>query len=414
MAACLAGVALSGALQAVFATLGGLSIVLVGYLGSRDDAVARLGVAAVLGTGAAAAVLAVLGTFRLGPLSFIAGQGTFQLRIDSWTAAWRMFVADPLTGVGLDRHAAYYRAYRPERSALTRTAEDFADAPHNVPLGMFSSGGIVLGLLYLAAVVTIAVVAVRAWRRADASGRRLLGLAGGALVAYLVQSLVSIDVPALVALHGLFAGMVLSAAGGTGWRERAMPWRALERPPARPPPAGLRGSDSRGRARQQGPGPAAVLTGAVAALVAVVAVVVVSRPVRADVASYEAQAALDQGRADEAVPGAERAQALAPWRPEYHVQEARAHIAAERLEPALDALLEALERDPRDMDALVTAARVADRLERHDLSVELYRRMVELEPQAPDLLREAAETLERNGHTEEAAALLARVRALEG
>lgn len=412
-AACLAGVILSGALQAPFAMLGGLGIVVVGYLGSRDDVAGMVGAPVALGAGALGALLSVLGAFGRGPLSLVAGQNTFQLRIDSWKAAWGMFVANPLTGVGLDRYAAHYREYRPARSALTRSAEDFADAPHNVPLSMFSSGGIVLGAIYLATVVAVAVVAVRAWRRADPTERRLLGLAGGAWVAYHVQSLVSVDVPALVALHGLFAGMVLSAAGGIGFRERSLPWASLERSNSRDgrPGRQLRGGgpERTGAGSTSG---AIVATYTLAALVTLVALVVLARPVRADIASYDAQTALDEGRPADAVPLAERAQDLAPWRTEYHVQEARAHIAADRLAPALDTLLDALERDPRDMDALVTAARVADRLERHELSIQLYRRMLVLEPQAPDLLREAADALSAQGHDQEAASILSRLEQL--
>lgn len=145
--------------------------------------------------------------------AFIAGDlpNSLHQRSQLWAAAVNMFRDRPFVGLGLDSYGDYFSAYRPVSHAAERGVA-YIDAPHQVPLGMFASGGLLLGLTYVAFVVTVAVVLVRGIRSSTGSHRLVLAGYGGAWVAYQVQSLVSLDVPPVALLHFVTAGAVLALA----------------------------------------------------------------------------------------------------------------------------------------------------------------------------------------------------------
>jgi O-antigen ligase len=131
-----------------------------------------------------------------------------------WRASFAIFGDHPLLGTGLDSFRDHFPRYRaPEHAVLL--GFDNADSPHSLPLSMLVSGGLPLALAYLAFVGVIGWLLVRGLRQADPERLPVLAAFGGMWVAYQVQSLVSVDVPALSFLHFLSAGLVVAAASGT-------------------------------------------------------------------------------------------------------------------------------------------------------------------------------------------------------
>jgi hypothetical protein len=102
------------------------------------------GVASLLG------LLAVLGTFQVGPLTRFIYQGTLAFRGQYWRAGINMGNSDPLTGVGADSYGNYYRMFRDPQALITPGVKTVTNSAHNVILDLFSSGGYVVALSYLA------------------------------------------------------------------------------------------------------------------------------------------------------------------------------------------------------------------------------------------------------------------------
>jgi O-antigen ligase len=113
----------------------------------------------------------------------------------------------PLFGFGLASFEGWFYAYRPVAVAVADGFRRSTDAPHSVPLEMLASGGLLLGLAYLALVGVTGWALIRGLRHRAGVERVLLAGLGGAWLAYQVQSLVSIDVPPIAVLHYALAGV---------------------------------------------------------------------------------------------------------------------------------------------------------------------------------------------------------------
>ena len=97
--------------------------------------------------------LAVLGTLQVGPLTRFIYQGTLAFRGQYWRAGINMGNSDPLTGVGADSYGDYYRMFRDPQALITPGVKTVTNSAHNVILDLFSSGGYVVALSYLALII---------------------------------------------------------------------------------------------------------------------------------------------------------------------------------------------------------------------------------------------------------------------
>lgn len=383
----------SEALQGFAAVALGVVVVGIGALLSRGGSWERLAVKAILGAGGIAVVAGVLGIAGAGPLGFLGEQRTLRLRRYYWDAAIAMFADQPITGVGPGRYGPNYRAFRSEEAALN--SGDFtlaADAAHNVPLDMFAQGGLLVGGAYLAVVLLTGWCIVTGLRRLQGEDRLLLGAFAGAWAAYQLQSLVSIDVPPLAAAHWLLAGAIV--AGARPPALRTFSWGVVAstakkgRGPTKP-----RVSESMERA------------GLVAAGIVVIAGTwLATRPIRADIALADSRGA--GGDRSAASAAADRSVELAPWESTYPFQKAVRSLNAGRTDEAAAALEEALERDPKGPEQIVTRARVADADGDVDQALALYERALEVEPHAADMKVEVATYRLENGDADGAAGLV--------
>lgn len=211
-------------------------------------------------------------------------------RTQLWTAAWRIFLDHPVTGIGLDGYGYEFLAYRPAEHATERGVA-FIDSAHQVPLSMFAHGGLPLGVAYLAFVLTIAVVLVRGLRAADGPARLVLAGYGGGWLAYQVQSLVSLDVPGVSVLHFVTAGAIVAVA-------------------AAPRVVTVGGRLSAALPR--------LVAAGVVGLLTLTALSQVVRPLRADANAALALVAARSDNPDGVLPAQRRAIELNPFEPSYH------------------------------------------------------------------------------------------------
>lgn len=104
-------------------------------------------------------LLVFLGTLNQGPIASIVYRASFQSRKDYWYAAFGMFKAHPLTGVGLERFAENYPQFAPQVQVVQGVNTDNA---HNVLLQLLATGGLIVILPYLFLLGVIFLTALRA------------------------------------------------------------------------------------------------------------------------------------------------------------------------------------------------------------------------------------------------------------
>lgn len=156
--------------------------------------------------------LLVASFFAIGPLARLWSESTFDIRQEYWQSAWRIMNGLPVFGTGPDGFARYVSEYRPESYVELLGPVLRVSAAHNVALQF----GAVLGwiglilwvLVFIGALLLLLVRIVRA----PVASIGLTASVFGALAAYLVQGMVSIDMLPLLATGWLVVGLALALA----------------------------------------------------------------------------------------------------------------------------------------------------------------------------------------------------------
>ena len=138
-------------------------------------------------------ILGLLGIFKVGPLADYLWKRTVTIRGFYWRAGMEMFTNHPWFGVGLDRYGAYFRTYRENAYPVNYGYDITSTAAHNVPIQIFAMGGLFVGLSYLAIIGFVIYRAVIGMKKTAGKNRLLIAGVFCAWVAYVAQSIVSID-----------------------------------------------------------------------------------------------------------------------------------------------------------------------------------------------------------------------------
>jgi O-antigen ligase len=351
--------------------------------------------------GAAAFLLAVALAVASGGLRAQLEQALVE-RPEFWSAAVGIFADHPVVGTGLDTYAHHFLAYRPASHALANGAAT-TDAPHSVPLGMFSNGGLLLGLTHLAVVILVGAALVRGAMRSEQATRAALAAWGGVWLGYQLQALISFDVPPLALLHWLSAGVIVALAAPPRWREVTLPG---------PKPSRAVTRKGKEYGEYSVPTSTRVLQGGIA-LVALVGIWFTTYPLRADLKAASAAPLAKSGQFDEAIERFDSAADLNPAEASYVFLAARGHEAARRPQQALASAREAARRDPGTVQYPLFAARQARQLGDTAQARTWYDEAVARDPRDPLVLNEAAAFLSASGDVQDARALFERTLALD-
>ncbi|HEV2124111.1 MAG TPA: O-antigen ligase family protein, partial [Chloroflexota bacterium] len=353
------------------------------------------------GVAAVAVLLLVVVLVVIVPrLPALVGVG-YDARVYFYDAAFRIIRDNPVLGTGLDTYGNVFTQYQPVGHARQFTHE-IPDEVHSVPLGMFVSGGLVLGLAYLAVVAYVGWRIVVGYRQADRGRRWRLTTVASLWLGYQVQSIVSIDEPPLAALHWVTAGLAIGFVDSPDTQTWKLPW--------------VKRGRGKKAARRRSPVTAALTV--VVLIAALAGAWVVTRPFRADLAAGYA-VAVAAGAADEprAYPVAyeafEEAQRLAPWEAAYWFFESEARYAAGDLEGAFRAQARAAELRPGQPLYALNTAQVAAQLENHEAAAEWFLTAVENDPHNPETLLTVARYFVQQGEEERARSLAERVLELD-
>jgi O-antigen ligase len=212
----------TNSLQSPILIVGGLVVfTLLVNLGSKSGLgrVAKFSSGGVLG----AAVIGVVVLFA-GSGSWLATareklffQGSVAQRLDYWRTGFEIWKDNPIFGVGTDQFQRYAALYRTPEQVKRDGVFVIPDKSHNVLIDHFANGGLVVGLIWVAFVVSVFYMLFKALQKNEnVQVRRDLALLGTMWSTYVLQALISPDqiVLSLIGYSsaGLIAGIYLKDA----------------------------------------------------------------------------------------------------------------------------------------------------------------------------------------------------------
>jgi O-antigen ligase len=212
----------TSSLQSPLLIVGGIVVfTLLVNLGSKSGLgrVAKFSSGGVLG----AAVIGVVVLFA-GSGSWLATareklffQGSVAQRLDYWRTGFEIWKDHPFFGVGTDQFQRYAALYRTPEQVKRDGVFVIPDKSHNVLIDHFANGGLVVGLIWVAFVVSVFYMLFNALQKNEnVQVRRDLALLGTMWSTYVLQALISPDqiVLSLIGYSsaGLIAGIYLKDA----------------------------------------------------------------------------------------------------------------------------------------------------------------------------------------------------------
>ena len=147
----------------------------------------------ILGFAGISAVIAILGTLQIGPLTKILYKGSINDRGYDWRAAINMFSSHPWFGVGIDRYAGSFMQYRDLKYPLIYGYQQTVNNAHNIFLQFFATCGIFVGIAYIFLVLFIAFRSVRAFKKYDGKKQILVAGVIASWITFVAQSFISVD-----------------------------------------------------------------------------------------------------------------------------------------------------------------------------------------------------------------------------
>lgn len=154
--------------------------------------------------------ISVLGTVQIGPLEKYLYKESVSLRGYYWRAGINMLREYPFTGVGIDRYGENFKLYREIAYPLRYGFELNSTNAHNTPIQLFATGGLFLGLSYLAIIFYIFYCGLNGIKFLPKSEQIFLSGIFCAWIAYLLQSLVSIDNLGLTIWGWILGGAIVA------------------------------------------------------------------------------------------------------------------------------------------------------------------------------------------------------------
>jgi hypothetical protein len=166
-----------------------------------------------------AGVMAILGMLQVGLLKDYLYKDSVSVRGFYWRAGVEMFLDKPLTGVGVDRYGAFFKEFREVEYPLRYGFDITSTNAHSVPIQMFATGGLFVGVTYLLLTGLIFYKGLHLLR--IYSGSEKLTVAGvfAAWIAFQAQSIISIDNIGLTVWGWILGGTIIGLSTLDGAQE---------------------------------------------------------------------------------------------------------------------------------------------------------------------------------------------------
>lgn len=213
LASCLVLALFTRSLQGPVALIAGILVFVVTFgLLAQETRLRQLWRIVAAGVLVVTAALVAWSLTGSGPLAFLWSERTYAIRQEYWDAARSMINGLPIFGTGPDGFARYVSQFRSESYVELLGPVLRVSAAHNIALQFGATLGWVGLALWLLAIVGSAVLLLAVVIRALPGPRLLTSGLAGALAAYLVQGMVSIDMLPLLASGWLIAGLAVGLA----------------------------------------------------------------------------------------------------------------------------------------------------------------------------------------------------------
>ena len=157
--------------------------------------------------------LVVLGMLQKGPLQELIYKDSVSIRGYYWRAGINMFQDNFFTGVGLDRYGAYFKEYQDLNYGLKIGFDITSTNAHNIPIQIFATGGIFLGLTYSILMLFIFYTGLNSIRKFQGDHRIFFLALFSAWLTYQAQSIVSIENIGLGVWGWILGGMIIGLSG---------------------------------------------------------------------------------------------------------------------------------------------------------------------------------------------------------
>jgi O-antigen ligase len=188
-------------------TLGGLATFIMWYR-VKGFRYSQFAIPALLGGFG----LVSLGLFKLGPLASILYKGSIETRFFYWRAALRMFLSHPSFGIGIDRYQYYFKQYVDVGYIRNYGVEITSSNAHSLILQFLATTGIFFTSVYLVVIGFTIVRFAKLIHKTTGDNQKLFFGIFGAWVAYLAQSVISIDNIALSIWGWALSGILIGAS----------------------------------------------------------------------------------------------------------------------------------------------------------------------------------------------------------
>jgi O-antigen ligase len=162
------------------------------------------------GIGTIIGVFSILGMLQIGPLTSFLYKGSVTVRGFYWRAGIEMFRDNPIYGVGIDRYGAYFKEYREVGYPLNYGFNITSTNAHNLPIQMFATGGLLVGITYLFLNIFVIWRAIKGLKSLQGNQRLFLAAVFSAWMVYQATSIISIDSPGIAVWGWLLAGGIVA------------------------------------------------------------------------------------------------------------------------------------------------------------------------------------------------------------
>ena len=156
------------------------------------------------------AMLSILGILNSGPLSSWLYKPSVSIRGFYWRAGMEMFRDNFWFGVGPDMYGYFFKEYRELEYVLNYGFNITSTNAHNLPIQMFATGGIFVGISYLCLLLFVFWSGLKSIRVNTGNKRVLSVLVFSAWVGYQAQSIVSIDNLGIAVWGWMLSGLVVN------------------------------------------------------------------------------------------------------------------------------------------------------------------------------------------------------------
>jgi O-antigen ligase len=180
---------LSNARQGLLAGALGTGILLIIYIYQKNRSLGIVAVFSALLLG----FLSILGMLQIGPLAQYLFKGSISVRGHYWNTGVEMFKSNWVFGVGIDRYGEFFKEYRSVGYPLDYGFEITSNNAHNVPIQLFATGGIFVGVAYILILITTFYYGFKVLKDTKGADQILVGSVFASWIAFQSQSIVSID-----------------------------------------------------------------------------------------------------------------------------------------------------------------------------------------------------------------------------